>query len=82
MPLLEVNNLTVCFHKPNNTDFCAVKGISFKLEKGEIFGLVGESGSGKSLTALSILGLLPYPRAYHTAKSSIKFNGVELINNP
>ena len=82
MPLLEINNLTVCFHKPNNTDFCAVKGISLKLEKGEIFGLVGESGSGKSLTALSILGLLPYPRAYHTAKSSIKFNGVELINNP
>ena len=53
--------------------------ISLKLEQGEILGIVGESGSGKSVTALSILGLLPYPKAYHLEKSSIVFNQTELI---
>lgn len=82
MSLLEVNNLSVCFHNPGRPDFYAVKGISFSLEKGEIFGIVGESGSGKSLSALSILGLLPYPKASHPICSSIRFNGTELLDNP
>ena len=82
MSLLEVKKLSVCFHNSGRPDFCAVKDISFALEKGEIFGIVGESGSGKSLTALSVLGLLPYPRAYHPQESSICFNGTELLNNP
>lgn len=82
MPLLEVKNLSVCFHKTGQKDFCAVKNVSFALDKGEILGIVGESGSGKSLTALSILGLLPYPRAYHPQGSSIKFAQTELIDNP
>lgn len=77
MSLLEVKNLSVSF--PN---FQAVKNISFNVEKGEIFGIVGESGSGKSLTALSVLGLLPYPKAFHSQQSSIRFNGVELLQNP
>lgn len=78
--LLSINNLSVSFHSQGN-DFHAVNDISLSLEKGEILGIVGESGSGKSLTALSILGLLPYPKAYHDKKSSIKFKGLELLNN-
>ncbi len=82
MSLLEVKNLSVCFRQEDGQDFCPVKEVSFKLEKGEILGIVGESGSGKSLTALSILGLLPYPRAFHPQASSIKFDNIELIANP
>lgn len=79
MTLLEVNNLSVSFERENAAYFEAVKDISFKLEKGEIVGIVGESGSGKSVTALSVLGLLPYPRAFHGNKSSILFDGQEII---
>mgnify|MGYP002711238699 FL=1 len=81
-PLLEVNNLSVFFNTPQQQIFTAVDDISFALNKGEILGIVGESGSGKSLTALSILGLLPYPKASHNRQSSIKFSGQELLNNP
>lgn len=82
-PLLEVSNLDISFkNNAQEKDFHAVRHVSFKLEDGEILGIVGESGSGKSLTALSLLGLLPYPKAYHSDKSSIKFKGQELIGNP
>src|SRR5579863_9534149 len=78
MPLLSVTNLSVTFasgaHRVE-----AVKGVSFGLEKGETLALVGESGSGKSVTALSILQLLPYPQASHGKGSSIKFDGQELV---
>lgn len=80
MSLLEVKNLSLGFHRNDGTDFLAVDNISFNLEEGEILGIVGESGSGKSVSSLSILGLLPYPRAFHSEKSSIKYNGIELIN--
>ena len=60
MSLLNVKNLSVAFGKS-----LAVDGVSFSLEKGETLALVGESGSGKSVTALSILKLLPYPAAHH-----------------
>jgi microcin C transport system ATP-binding protein len=76
--LLEVRNLSVTFdagHQPVE----AVRGVSFDLRKGETAALVGESGSGKSVTALSILQLLPYPLARHTPESSIRFRGEELI---
>ena len=79
MNILEINNLSVYFKRNGQTDFCAVNNISLKLEQGEILGIVGESGSGKSVTALSILGLLPYQKAYHLEKSSIVFNQTELI---
>ena len=79
MTLLEVNNLSVSFERENANCFEAVKNISFKLGKGEIVGIVGESGSGKSVTALSVLGLLPYPRAFHGNESSILFEGKEII---
>ena len=81
MSLLEVKNLSIGFNHYEGYSYKVVKDISFDLEKGEILGIVGESGSGKSLTALSILGLLPYPKAFHSKTSSIKFNGEELLDN-
>ena len=53
--------------------------MSFSLDRGETLALVGESGSGKSVTALSILQLLPYPLAVHGPESSIRFAGEELV---
>ena len=78
MSLLEVKNLTVTFSS-GDAKIDAVRGVSFDLEKGETLALVGESGSGKSVTALSILQLLPYPMASHSAASSIRFDGRELV---
>jgi len=79
-PLLKVDNLCVDFSTPNGT-VAAVKGISFEIGKGETLALVGESGSGKSVSALSILQLLPYPVARHPA-GSITFEGKEMVNAP
>ncbi len=59
----------------------AVRGVSFDIAKGETVALVGESGSGKSVTALSILQLLPYPRAAHP-QGSIRYQGTELVGAP
>ena len=69
-PLLQARNLSVRFHVAGRA-IEAVRGISFDIAKGETLALVGESGSGKSVTALSILQLLPYPMAEHGAGSSI-----------
>lgn len=57
-PILNIEQLTVSFHQPNRV-VKALQDISFTLNRGEILGLVGESGSGKSLTALTIMKLLP-----------------------
>ncbi len=76
--LLKVSNLSVDF-KMQNAQFRAVDNISFSLSKGETLALVGESGSGKSVSALSIMQLLPYPLASHDEKSSIIFDDDELI---
>ena len=59
-PLLQIENLSVAFNTPGKR-VEAVENISFSLNRGETHALVGESGSGKSVTALSILQLLPYP---------------------
>ena len=77
-PLLIVDNLAVDFHQ-GATVTRAVKGVSFSLSKGETLALVGESGSGKSVTALSILKLLPYPSASHPT-GSVRFRGEELLD--
>jgi microcin C transport system ATP-binding protein len=78
--LLEIRNLSVTFAGRGGTPPVeAVKGVSFALDRGETLALVGESGSGKSVTALSILQLLPYPLAAHGAESSIRFAGGQLV---
>ena len=76
-PLLDVRDLSVAFHQPSGTSL-AVDRISFEIRRGECVALVGESGSGKSVSALSILKLLPYPTASHPS-GSIRFNGRELL---
>ncbi len=76
--LLEVQNLGVTFAMASGP-LEAVKNVSFDIEKGETLALVGESGSGKSVSALSVLQLLPYPVARHPAGSSVKFLGQEII---
>jgi microcin C transport system ATP-binding protein len=77
-PLLDVRDLSVAFHQPSGTSV-AVDHISFEIRRGQCVALVGESGSGKSVSALSILKLLPYPTASHPS-GSIHFKGRELIN--
>ncbi|MEH6627949.1 MAG: ABC transporter ATP-binding protein [Motiliproteus sp.] len=76
--LLEVENLHVHFGA-NQHQVKAVQGISFDVDKGETLAIVGESGSGKSVSALSVMRLLPYPRAHHPA-GSIRFKGEEIID--
>src|SRR5215469_15737052 len=77
-PLLDVSDLSVAFHQPSGTS-TAVDHVSFSIRRGECVALVGESGSGKSVSALSILKLLPYPTASHPS-GSIRFKGREVLN--
>jgi len=80
LSLLEIHDLSVTFAGWRGAPPVeAVKRISFTLDRGETLALVGESGSGKSVTALSVLQLLPYPAASHTAGSSVRFAGEEMI---
>ena len=62
MTLLAVRNLTTAFQTMGG-EINAIENVSFSLNEGEILGIVGESGSGKSVTALTIMGLLPRPPA-------------------
>ena len=76
-PLVEVRDLSVRFAAgPTTVD--AVKHVSFEIAKGEIVALVGESGSGKTVSALSILRLLPYPSASHPS-GEIIYGGKDLL---
>ena len=75
--LLAIENLSTRFHTAGHT-IDAVREVSFAIERGETLALVGESGSGKSVTALSVLQLLPYPTARHPS-GSIRFAGRELL---
>ncbi len=77
-PLLEVKDLSVAFTQGGKQTL-AVDHVSFSLNKGETLALVGESGSGKSVSALSILKLLPYPAASHPS-GEIFFNGQNLLD--
>ncbi|MEX2449758.1 MAG: ABC transporter ATP-binding protein [Rhodospirillales bacterium] len=79
-PLLSITDLAVSFGR-GEREVKAVKGVSFQIERGETVGLVGESGSGKSVTALSVMKLLPYPTAWHPG-GSVTFKGEELIGAP
>jgi microcin C transport system ATP-binding protein len=78
-PLLEVKDLSVAFSQGGRTTL-AVDHVSFDIRKGETVALVGESGSGKSVTALSILKLLPYPAASHPS-GSVMFKGSDLLDS-
>jgi microcin C transport system ATP-binding protein len=79
-PILSVRDLSIAFGR-GNREVLAVDRISFDVGKGETVALVGESGSGKSVTALSVMKLLPYPAAHHPS-GSIKFEGRELLSMP
>jgi peptide/nickel transport system ATP-binding protein/oligopeptide transport system ATP-binding protein len=76
-PLLDVRNLVTAFRSGGGT-FNAVDGVSFTLAPGEVLGIVGESGSGKSVTALSILGLIPNPPG-RIVGGEIHFRGENLL---
>ena len=76
MTLLDVQGLTTAF-MTGRGEITAIEDVSFSLKEGEILGIVGESGSGKSVTALTIMGLLPTPPA-RIAAGSVKFQGQEL----
>ena len=77
MTLLRVTDLTVTLAtSAGNAE--AVRNLSFEIDHGEILGIAGESGSGKTMTALSILGLLPYKGK---ATGSIHFDGREILTS-
>ena len=78
--LLEVRELSVAFRQ-GQRETLAVDRVSFDIKRGETVALVGESGSGKSVTALSVLKLLPYPAASHPS-GSVRFKGQELLHLP
>ncbi len=77
-PLLDIRDLSVAFRQGGKTSL-AVDRVSFSINKGETLALVGESGSGKSVSALSVMKLLPYPSASHPS-GEIRFKGQELLH--
>jgi microcin C transport system ATP-binding protein len=79
-PLLSVKDLSVAFRQ-GGQDMLAVDRVSFDIMPGETVALVGESGSGKSVSALSVLKLLPYPSAHHPS-GQILFKGKDLMATP
>jgi len=76
-PILSVRDLSIAFGV-GRREVLAVDRVSFDIGTGETLALVGESGSGKSVTALSVMKLLPYPAAHHPS-GSIRFRGHELL---
>ncbi|CUW22488.1 Glutathione import ATP-binding protein GsiA [Serratia grimesii] len=79
-PLLSIQDLSVAFRQGDQLN-PVVNGISLQIEKAETLALVGESGSGKSVTALSVLRLLPSPPVVYTG-GDIQFNGASLLHAP
>jgi len=77
--LLKISNLSVNF-QVRKKEFSAVKNLNLSINENQIVGLVGESGSGKSVTAMSIMRLLPEPKATYAEESSIMFDGEEILS--
>lgn len=77
--LLEIKNLAIAFEDEQGAFHRAVEDVSFSMRQGEILGLVGESGSGKSVTALSLLRLLPRPSSRVEA-GEILFRGRDIMH--
>ncbi len=80
--LLEVKNLNVKFRLDGGSIFDAVNGVSFDIPRNSTVALVGESGSGKSVSAMSIIRLLPPEQAIVSKDSQILFNGTNLLALP
>ena len=80
MALLTVENLRTHFHTREGV-VRAVDGVSFSLERNEMLGIVGESGCGKSVTAYSLLGLIPMPPG-RIAGGHARFDGIDLLHAP
>jgi len=78
--LLDVRNLSVNFTS-DESEVEAVRGVSFSLNRGDTVALVGESGSGKTVSALSVMRLLPYPAASHPT-GQIYFKGRDVLQLP
>ena len=76
-PLLDIRDLSVSFGR-GAAEVSAVRNLSLTIDRGQTVAIVGESGSGKSVTALSVIQLLPYPFAHHPA-GSIRYRGDELV---
>jgi oligopeptide/dipeptide ABC transporter ATP-binding protein len=76
-PILEVEGLTASFPADNGPDARVLDGVDFSVQQGEILGIVGESGSGKTMTALSVLQLLP--SACRIDAGDIRFRGEGLL---
>ncbi|MGW6459426.1 dipeptide/oligopeptide/nickel ABC transporter permease/ATP-binding protein [Streptomyces sp. NPDC055078] len=76
-PLLRVRGLTVTAGRPSGDTAELISDVSFDVGRGEAFGLVGESGSGKSITASTLLGLLP--RGVEISRGSVNLDGTELV---
>ncbi|MFU8770237.1 MAG: ATP-binding cassette domain-containing protein, partial [Desulfotignum sp.] len=79
-PLLAVRDLVVGFDTEQGR-IRAVDGVGFFLEKGQVLGIVGESGCGKSVTALSIIRLLPKPVS-QISDGQILYEGKDLLTLP
>jgi peptide/nickel transport system ATP-binding protein len=77
-PLLEIENLKVIFHGDRGSVTHAVDGLDLTIHRGQTLGLVGESGCGKTVTALSVMGLLP--KASAEVSGRIRFDGAELLS--
>ncbi len=75
--VLSVTDLEISFSTESGRN-TVVEGVTFSIDSGEVLGLVGESGCGKSVTAMSLVSLLPSPPS-HREKGSIKLSGREIV---